>query len=321
LLERVKHVILDFDGVFRHRPQNQIFNYLKAGLIAAGVNAQTVNLLDFKRVIALSAHPHFLNNPLNLVRTLVCICKSGANAAGINAGLDRVSAALASGKQKRIEAFYAQLEPPLEETAVRAHAIYEGHAHSTAAVEEMEAISGSITALDRLLANGFTVGIATGSPAESIQKWFARIGREDLLGRVFLVAGGEKGMWQKPYPQPHLTMLAKMGGSTNAAYSVGDHGLSDNAAVRRANALLRAGYRAAKPDTRSEVTVQKGLITPVGVCTGLGTPRDHLGRASYLFYDLASFVDWLLLDEAERKKHAFTRVKRTLVSPKAVELI
>jgi hypothetical protein len=77
LLERVKHVILDFDGVFRHRPQDQIFNYLKAGLIAAGVNEQTVNLLDFKRVIALSAHPHFLNNPLNLVRTLVCICKSG----------------------------------------------------------------------------------------------------------------------------------------------------------------------------------------------------------------------------------------------------
>lgn len=153
--------------------------------------------------------------------------------------------------------------PDFAESALRRHII-----ESTAAAPQVEAapLAGL---LDRLIAGGLTLGVATNDSEEPAR---AHLSRAGVLDRFAFVAGYDSGHGAKPTPGMLLAFCAATGIPPGECAMIGDstHDLASGRAA--------------------------GMAT-VGVLTGPASAEDLAPLADVVLPDIGALPGWLALPE------------------------
>lgn len=175
----------------------------------------------------------------------------------------RKSSPMVAGTMEIVVEAVRRLRPDLAEPGLRRHITA-----STAAAPQVEA-APLAALLDRLLAAGLTLGVATNDSEEPARAHLARAG---VLDRFAFVAGYDSGHGAKPMPGMLLAFCAATGLPPEACAMIGDstHDLDSGRA---------AGMRT------------------VGVLTGLASFDDLAPHADVVLPDIGALPAWLALPD------------------------
>ena len=133
--------------------------------------------------------------------------------------------------------------------------------------EATQLYPGAEDALDRLLAQGWTLAVCTNKPQHAAQLLLSALG---VAGRFAAIGGGDRFAAMKPDPRHLLGTIQAAGGSTARALMVGDHSNDVHAATGSGVRAIFAGWGYGRPGMEDgAAAVARNFADLVGVADTL----------------------------------------------------